>query len=191
MATDRTKTRTRKNVRRKQKDWAGRFLSYFASTGNVHESCKKAKIGRRTVYDRKATDLEFKAAWEEAEVVAVEVMAGEARRRAVDGVLKPIFYRGKKCGSIREYSDSLLKFLMQAHDQKYREASRVTVVGDPVAPVQHEHKGTIGLVARIDEYAAAFASAADREEASPVPSDGAGKPVDPQRDQGGQHSPPG
>lgn len=38
----------------------------------------------------------------------------EARRRAVDGVDKPVFHNGEQCGTVTQYSDTLLIFLMKA-----------------------------------------------------------------------------
>ncbi len=35
-------------------------------------------------------------------------------RRAVEGVIKPVFHQGKRVGTLRVYSDSLLMFLLRA-----------------------------------------------------------------------------
>jgi hypothetical protein len=52
-------------------------------------------------------------------------MEEEARRRAVEGTKKPIFYRGQVVGHIRDYSDVLLMFLLTAHrPERYRENTR-------------------------------------------------------------------
>ena len=46
----------------------------------------------------------------------------EADRRAKDGVLKPVFYKGEIVGSIPQYSDNLLMFRLKAlRPDKYRE----------------------------------------------------------------------
>ncbi|MHC5536960.1 hypothetical protein ACYOEI_01645 [Singulisphaera rosea] len=53
----------------------------------------------------------------------MDTLESEARRRALDGVEKPVFYRGQKCGAIREYSDALLMFLMKAaRPERFRES---------------------------------------------------------------------
>ena len=47
-------------------------------------------------------------------------------RRASEGTLKPVFYQGKMCGEIREYSDTLLIFLLKARrPETYRERSDI------------------------------------------------------------------
>ena len=46
----------------------------------------------------------------------------EAIRRACRGVNEPVFYRGKVCGAIQKYSDTLLIVLLKAlAPAKYRE----------------------------------------------------------------------
>ena len=138
----------------------------------MYRSALKAKIARSVVYARRAEDAAFADGWAEAERIAVEVMAGEAHRRAVDGTLRPVYQGGKKVGQVREFSDVLLIFLLKAHDPKYRDAGKVVVAGDPAAPVKHEHSGTVTVTGRVDELAAAFALAADRAGESGVPGDG-------------------
>lgn len=54
----------------------------------------------------------------------------EAFRRAHTGTLKPIYQGGEKVGSVREYSDTLMIFLLKgARPQKYRENHKVEVSG--------------------------------------------------------------
>lgn len=45
--------------------------------------------------------------------------------------------------------------------------------------IPHDHTGDVTFIGRIDQLAAAFARAADREETGTVPTDGTRKPVDP------------
>jgi len=44
----------------------------------------------------------------------------EARRRAIEGVEKPLFYQGQNIATLREYSDGLLEFLINRADAKIR-----------------------------------------------------------------------
>jgi len=34
--------------------------------------------------------------------------------------LKPVYYQGEQCGEVREYSDTLLIFILKARDPAYR-----------------------------------------------------------------------
>jgi hypothetical protein len=45
----------------------------------------------------------------------------EADRRAMDGYLDPVYWDGKKVGTIRRYSDKLLEIQLKANSAKYRD----------------------------------------------------------------------
>lgn len=108
-----------------------RFLKAFCQTGNVSLAAKSAKVRRQTHYewlDREVTDGiadqadSYTRAYTEAEAIAVDLLEGEAVRRAKDGVLEPVFQGGKRVGSIRRYSDTLLIFLLKGRKpEMYRE----------------------------------------------------------------------
>jgi hypothetical protein len=102
--------------------WVKTFLSVLRKTGNVTTACAKAKIERSTAYRRKTDDKDFSAAWTVALDEAADHLEAEAWRRAVAGVLKPVFQGGKRVGQVREYSDTMLALLLKAHKpEKYRE----------------------------------------------------------------------
>ena len=49
----------------------------------------------------------------------------EARRRALQGVEKPVFREGRQVGTVTEYSDTLLIFLLKARrPEKFRDRAR-------------------------------------------------------------------
>ncbi len=120
-----------------------RFLCLLSETGNVSESARKAGINRQYVYDLRDSDSEFAAAWEKCLERAGEVLLNEARRRAVDGVEEPVFYKGEICGTVLKYSDALLSLLLKAtFPDKFQDRSKV------------EHDGKIdvtGLDERIEK----------------------------------------
>lgn len=105
-----------------RRDWTPAFLASLAETGNVTAAARAASIDRTTAYHRRDLDPAFAAAMAEALEVATDDLEGEARRRAKDGVEKPVFQGGEQVGTVREYSDTLLIFLLKAHrPEKYRE----------------------------------------------------------------------
>ena len=61
--------------------------------------------------------------FEDADEEVTETLEREATRRASKGTLKPVFYQGKVCGEIREYSDTLLIFLLKARRPDYQDTS--------------------------------------------------------------------
>lgn len=118
---------TARTVRTVEKgDWKAIFLAALATSGVVLTACKKARIGRTTAYKTRDEDEDFATAWDAALDDAADEMEEEAHRRAVKGVLKPVYQGGKKVGSIREYSDTLLIFrLKAARPEKYRERHEI------------------------------------------------------------------
>lgn len=122
-------------------DWKPAFLAALAATGNITASCDRAGIDRDTFYVHRDRDPEFRAKMRRAIGVATEALEGEARRRAYEGLLRKKFGKGGEplidpdTGeqyAEREYSDTLLIFLLKAHKpRKYRERKEV------------EHKGKV------------------------------------------------
>ena len=73
---------------------------------------------------------DFAAQWDEALEEGTDLLDAEARRRAVTGIDKPVYYKGKVVGSITKYSDRLLMFLLKAHrPQKFRDGVKVEQPG--------------------------------------------------------------
>ncbi len=98
------------------------FLMHFAKSGIQGQACSLAGVSRVTVHHWKMEDKIFADLYEEAIVISIEALEIEARRRAMDGLAKPVFYQGMRCGTVQEYSDTLLVLLLKAHKpDKYRE----------------------------------------------------------------------
>jgi hypothetical protein len=116
---------TPKKGRKRVRDWRPAFLHHLGAWGNVSRAAKKAKIARKTAYAAREKDPQFKSEWDDALKTACDGMEEEARRRAVEGSKKPIYFNGKVVGHARDYSDVLLIFLLKAHHpEKYRENMR-------------------------------------------------------------------
>lgn len=127
------------------------FLAELAARGNVSAAAAAAGISRYTFYEWRAADPDFAAAWDTALETAIDAMELEARRRAVEGVEKPIVGRvGKDQDGVivyvREYSDSLMTLLLKAHrPDKYRERTDV------------RHSGKIDVTRLSDDELSAIA----------------------------------
>ena len=127
-----TATETQHNAtpKRRRARWERAFLSSMQENGNVSLACEAAGIERSTAYRARERFEEFAIEWDTALEIAADALEAEARRRAVSGTDKPVFFRGEECGVIREYSDSLLMFLLKAaRPEKYRERHEVTGKG--------------------------------------------------------------
>ncbi len=146
--TGQNRTPTSGKTRRKKRViWRTAFLSKLSKTGNVLDACKAGRITRSNVYRAREEDERFKAAWDAALDEAADLLEKEARRRAVNGVKEPVFYKGKVVGDIKRFSDSLLMFLLKGtRPDKYRENHKHEVGGVGGAPIAVHIDGLIEKV---------------------------------------------
>lgn len=73
-----------------------------------------------------------------AEECAADALEKAARQRASDGIDRPVFQGGRAVGKLREYSDSLLIFLLKgARPNRYRD--NVSVTGAGGGPLRVDH----------------------------------------------------
>lgn len=117
-------------------DWRDDFIEALRDSANVSAAAAKADISRQYAYRARKKFVTFAAQWDDALEEATDKLELEARRRAHDGTLKPVFYQGEERGQIREYSDTLMIFLLKAHrPEKFRE--RYEVTGKLDAEIEH------------------------------------------------------
>jgi transposase-like protein len=83
------------------------FLAHLMNGKSVKAASEAAAINRRTVYDWRDQDSEFREAWEDAITGSIEVLEDEVRERALDRTDKN--------------SHILLMFLVKKHKPEYRE----------------------------------------------------------------------
>ena len=90
------------------------FLAAFVALGNVSAAARRSGVARCTVYAWLDADPAFATSFIDAKEEAADTLEFEARRRAVDGVERPAFHAGRQVSFVREYSDTLLIFLLKA-----------------------------------------------------------------------------
>lgn len=106
----------------KNGEWRQPFIEAIMQGMSVTDATREIGIDITLPYKRRIDDEEFRNAWKEAAEIGTEFLEQEAARRAYHGTLKPVFHKGVPCGEIREYSDTLLIFLLKARKpEKYRE----------------------------------------------------------------------
>jgi hypothetical protein len=131
--------RTPKKRARDPKDWAPAFLAEFERQHIVTGAAKAAGVGRSTVYERRKADREFATAWADIEERSTELLEREAYRRAAVGTDKPVFQGGEQVGTIKEFSDVLLIFLLKARrPATYREQHKIEHSGPDGGPIAAE-----------------------------------------------------
>ena len=90
------------------------FFDVLRRTANVSAACRAAGVPRGRAYALRRADDDFRREWRQALEEALDDLEAELRRRAMDGVDKPVFYAGKECGSVRTYSDALGMFILKS-----------------------------------------------------------------------------
>jgi hypothetical protein len=136
------------------------FLAAVANTANVVRAAEIAGVDRDNHYLWLKKDPDYAEAFEIAWQRGADVLEAEAVRRAHEGVTKPIFHRGKRAidvvqnpdgtvkrdasgkpigipAAVREYSDTLLIFLLKGRNPK--------VYGDRVKQ-EHSAPGDGGMI---------------------------------------------
>lgn len=107
-----------KTVQRKK----AAFLAAYSTLGNLSATERETGIARQRHHEWVKADPTYLADFLVAQEQAIDALESEARRRAVEGVEKPVYQGGKLVGGIREYSDTLLIFLLKgARPERYRE----------------------------------------------------------------------
>ena len=101
-----------------------KFLKEFQENGGmVSAAVEKAGLSLRIFYMWKARDPAFAKAFDLARESTIDLLTDEMVRRGYHGVEKPYFWQGAQVGTVREYSDTLLKFLAQKLDPSFNPSS--------------------------------------------------------------------
>ena len=101
------------------------FLVALQQGRSVTGSAQAAGINRTLLYKWRDQIPGFAAAWDEARETSADLIEDEALRRAMQGVEKPVFYRGQQIGVVTTYSDRLLALLLQRRRPETRAARPV------------------------------------------------------------------
>jgi hypothetical protein len=107
------------------------LLGMLAELPNITVVCKLMGIHFSNFYRAREKDPNFDQGVKEAMEQGYDLIEEEARRRAVDGVLEPVFYRGEEVGAIRKYSDQLLITLLKGYKpRKFAPGVKITAGTD-------------------------------------------------------------
>lgn len=107
------------------------FLDELRKGATVSEAAAVAGVVIRTVYKWREADDDFKEEWAEAYREGADVFARAARKRAVNGTKRVIYFQGMPVGVERQYSDALLMFMLAARDpEKYCARVRAATIAE-------------------------------------------------------------
>jgi hypothetical protein len=110
--------------------WIDLFLRQLRRHGLINAAATTAGVTKRTVDRLRESDAEFDYAVESALEAAADELEIEARRRAVEGVDKGVYYQGAHVASETQYSDALLTTLLKAkRADEFAERKQITGAG--------------------------------------------------------------
>ncbi len=89
------------------------FLKGLEQGMSAAGAAEAAGISRSLVYRWRELDRAFAAAWRLAAEAGTDRLEDEAMRRALEGVEKPVFWRGEQVGVVRTYDNRMLMLLLQ------------------------------------------------------------------------------
>lgn len=112
------------------------FLEAYMEHVTITKACDIIGYSRKVIYEWFSYDTQFKQAFDEAKKIAIERLEDEAHRRAFEGIENPVYQKGEFVGFIREYSDSLIQFLLKGHKPKIYGTDRQELSGPGGGPIQ-------------------------------------------------------
>lgn len=99
------------------------FFEALANGLTAPAAASAAGYARSTVYYFRKNHKDFSRRWKLSVSLFENKLLKEVDRRAVTGIQKPVYYKGKVVGSITEYSDQLLMFRLRTLKDKYNPSS--------------------------------------------------------------------
>lgn len=108
----------------------------LAVTGRITQVCRDLRVHYPTYQVLKDNDKDIRARHDDAMRHAFVGMEDEVRRRAFDGVAKPVYQGGVLVGHIQEYSDTLAQFMIRAGKPE---------VYSPKIESAVQHSGNVGI----------------------------------------------
>ena len=117
------------------------FLHALAACGCVTHACRTVGLSRESAYQlyNRPSAADFRRGWDAALDCSLRVIEDQAWSRAVNGVVRPIFYQGEQVGEYRHYDERLTMFLL-----RYRRPHRycdLPKLPPPLVPPGCENEG--------------------------------------------------
>lgn len=148
-----------------KKDWKQVFFENLSKSPNVSRAAKAAGYTRQWLYQLREQDPEFAQAWDNALGSGLDAAEGELYRRAVRGTIRKVYYQDKHIDTVREYSDTLLIFLLKSHRPKiYNQPVEQRLTGADGGPVEYRNVTDLS-----DEDLARIAATGSAGATSPAP----------------------
>lgn len=120
------------------------FLENLSKSPNVSKAAQAAGYTRQRLYQLREEDAEFAQAWDDAIGQGLDAAEGELYRRAVRGTIRKVYYQDKHIDTVKEYSDTLLIFLLKSHrPERYNQPVEQRITGKNGGPIETKSQVTV------------------------------------------------
>lgn len=125
------------------------FFHHLGRTGSVTVAANRAQLRRTTLYQMRQDDEAFAERWARALDLGVERLQDNAMNRAMNGTPKPVWRNGQQVGSVQQFDNRLLQFLLKAHrPDLYGDRGKAAAPGLPFDLVKRMAAAEARLAAR-------------------------------------------
>ena len=121
--------------RRTKKERIMAFLTAYAETCNISAACRKSEVSLTSHYTWMRKHPKYAELFREMKKQAADYLESVAVDRATEGWLEPIYYQGKRCGSVRRYDGGMLQFLLRGM-MPDRYGAKIEHSGPAGAPIE-------------------------------------------------------
>ncbi|MCY7272131.1 MAG: hypothetical protein LH485_08805 [Sphingomonas bacterium] len=96
------------------------FLLALSESACVDDACRTVGMSPASAYAlrRRIEAVSFRKAWEAALDYGVARLADAALSRALNGVARPVFYKGEQVGERRYFDERLTMFILRLRDSR-------------------------------------------------------------------------
>jgi len=91
------------------------FLTQLGETGSVTEAALRCGLRRSTLYALRQSSQSFARRWQEALDRGVDRIQDGAMAYAINGHLRPVWFRGQQVGVTQHIDPRFMQFMLRAH----------------------------------------------------------------------------
>lgn len=108
------------------------FILMLAQLGSVRQAAASVGKSRRSAYQLRRRDgaESFAAAWDRALAGGEDNAIRLGVERALHGMERPYFYRGRRVATCRVYDNALLRAALRALDRRWEKLDHETLMED-------------------------------------------------------------
>lgn len=125
------------------KDKLTKFIKALRATGcNVSKACTMSGITKANADALKLRVESFARAWDDTYEGVTDDLEEAGLKRAIEGVVEPVYWRGVEVGKKKVYSDAILTMMLQGRRSAvYKNRTASELSGPNGGPIQSEDLG--------------------------------------------------